>query len=570
MLTITIAEAWDYPSKLRVLVICPTCNEPIEIKVNSLRVTLKANGGTYKCGQCVKNSDEYLKKQQAAHPKTGSKWNSLVVVKCRRCGSDNEITYRSRQALVRKQEEYRCLHCSKVELHEQGCFDHLYTNDFKANLKQASERFWEKARPIWKSVYMAAALADPRYKLLMSECGRRAWANLEFRERMIARRNDPAYRILLSEYGKIPWIDPEYRRKMIAISIATNSRPEIKAKQIAYSRNKWLDPEYRATIIAATKARWRDPAYQIKMAIIRANQSNKPSKPQLMLYRYLDDLGVIYYKEGPDTRVGKYVLDCVIPSINGSKNIIIECQGDHWHGSWNIVKKRSDQGKFTYISRFYSDYELMYIWEHEFYAKDRVLDRLKLKLGLQIETKNFDFKDVVLKQPTTKEVNSFLDSYHYIGKGRGGEVIGAYLNNEFIACVVYSAPLRQNTAGQFGLKDNEVRELSRLCIHPSYHKRNFASWLIARTIKRFNCLIIAYSDMTVAHNGAIYKAAGFELHHEVDPDYWYVDSDNCAMKKRTLYGRASKMSMTENEFAETYGYAKQWGGKKYCYIMHPR
>jgi len=83
---------------------------------------------------------------------------------------------------------------------------------------------------------------------------------------------------------------------------------------------------------------------------------------------------------------------------------------------------------------------------------------------------------------------------------------------------------------------NKVRELSRLCIHPSYHRKNFASWLISRAIKSIDAdLIIAYADTTVGHSGTVYKAANFKFHHEVPPDYWYVDQDGYVMHKKTLY-----------------------------------
>ena len=249
-----------------------------------------------------------------------------------------------------------------------------------------------------------------------------------------------------------------------------------------------------------------------------------------------------------------------------TKYLLIECQGDYWHSSQDA--QRRDKSKFTYINRYFPEHEIMYIWEHEFSAKDRVLDRLKLKLGIDIKTKDFDFKNVELREVSGGDIKSFLDAYHYIGKGRGGKCFGAYHGDELIACIVFSPPLRQNTAGQFGLVDGDIRELSRLCIHPSYHKKNFASWFISRAIKLIDSkLVIAYADTTVGHDGTVYKASNFELHHTVPSDYWYVDGDRFVMHKRTLYGRACKMGMIESDFAEEYGYVKKWGGEKLCYVL---
>ncbi len=207
----------------------------------------------------------------------------------------------------------------------------------------------------------------------------------------------------------------------------------------------------------------------------------------------------------------------------------------------------------------------MYVWEHEFGVKDRVLDRLKLKLGIEIETVNFDFKDVIVREITTAEASAFLGLYHYIGGGRGGKTVGAFLGDELVAVVVFSPPLRQN--GPFS--DVKFVELSRSCIHPSYHKRNFASWFLSRAMRNIDCLVVSYADTTVGHTGSMYKAIGFELHHEVPADYWYVDVDGYVMHKKTLYNKAVNLKMTEAEFAEQKGYVKRFGGQKLCFVKYP-
>jgi GNAT superfamily N-acetyltransferase len=302
------------------------------------------------------------------------------------------------------------------------------------------------------------------------------------------------------------------------------------------------------------------------MAEARAMQSTRISAIQEMLYTFLDNLGVYYHRESEDTRIGYYVFDCVIPNNNGKK-LLIECQGDYWHSLEKA--ERNDKAKFTYISRYFPECEIMYVWEHEFYCKDRVLDRLKLKLGLDIETKQFDFDELDIREVQSSDAREFLDLYHYLGKDRGGKSFGVYLKDELISCVVFSPPLRQNIAGQFGLVDGQVRELSRLCIHPSYHKKNFASWFIRRALKLIDCsLVVAYADTTVGHDGGIYKASNFKLHHTVPADYWYVDIQGYVMHKRTLYGRAVKDHLTEHEFADKYDYIKKYGGEKLCFVKY--
>jgi GNAT superfamily N-acetyltransferase len=328
---------------------------------------------------------------------------------------------------------------------------------------------------------------------------------------------------------------------------------------VAASIANWQNTDYRKKVIDAL----RSPEVVEKLAIARAAQSGHISSIQNMLYTYLDELGIEYHKESNKTRIGYYVFDCLV--VNCGKKILIECQGDYWHSL--SKNERNDRSKFTYISRYFPEYEIMYIWEHEFYCKDRVLDRLKLKLGIGIETKEFKFSELTLQQISYDEVKQFLDLYHYLSKDRGGKAIGAYFGDLLVAVVVFSPPLRQNTAGQFGLIDGEVRELSRLCIHPSYHKKNFASWFIKRALKQIECkLVVAYADTTVGHTGGIYKASNFKLHHTVPADYWYVDKEGYVMHKRTLYGKAKNLKITEKEFAKIKGYRKIYGGEKLCFV----
>ena len=294
------------------------------------------------------------------------------------------------------------------------------------------------------------------------------------------------------------------------------------------------------------------------MAKLRCQQP-RISSVQNILYTLLDDLKVDYFKESEKTRLGHYVFDCLIP-VNNEKKLLIEVQGDYWHTQDNV--KRSDKAKFTYVERYFPDYEIMYIWEHEFRVKEKALNRLKSKLGIDLNIEAFSFDDVEIKEVTKDDLKSFLNAYHYIGKGRGGKTFGAYINDKLIACVVFSPPLRQNLNHLFG----DFVELSRFCIHPSYQKKNFASWLISRTIKQVKKNIVAYSDTTVGHCGTIYKASNFRLLHEVDPDYWYTDKEGFVMHKKTLYGSATRSKMTESEYANLFGYVKKYGGKKLCYV----
>jgi len=244
------------------------------------------------------------------------------------------------------------------------------------------------------------------------------------------------------------------------------------------------------------------------------------------------------------------------------RHLLIECQGDYWHSLDKA--RRNDRAKFTYMDRYFPEYEIMYIWEHEFYSKDGVLDRLRIKMGADIRVISFEFGDVEIKEVKSSDIRSFLDAYHYIGRGRGGKCFGAFLGGTLIACVVLSSPSRNNGSELFG--DNYC-EVSRFCIHPAYHKKNFGSWLLSRVLRTLKCdRVVAYTDTTVGHTGILYKANNFKLHHTVPADYWYVGPGFYVMHKQTLYKRARAAHMTESEFAGENSYVKRYGGNKLCFV----
>lgn len=372
-----------------------------------------------------------------------------------------------------------------------------------------------------------------------------------------------------SKLSKKLWESAEFRDRITQSSIKNNSTDDYKQEQSRRTIGLWNDDEYKQSVIDGVKRaftdqsvrdrisnglrrKWLEDSY--RSSVLQSFQRIKTSSIQLMLYNYLDDLGVDYIKEGVETTIGYYTFDCLIPK----HKLLIECQGDYWHSLPKAI--RNDRSKFTYISKYFQEYTIMYIWEREFYEKDSVLDRLKLKLGVNLDVEQFEFKDLMSCKIGRQASNDFLNKYHYLGKSRGGTDYGLFLGDTLIAVARFSQLIRQNISHQFPL--NAV-ELSRLCVHPKYHKKNLLSWWIARIPVR---PIVSYSDTTVGHTGAVYKASGFELHHVTEPDYWYVNEHGYVMHKKTLYNRAVNLKMTEREFAEKYGYHKKYGGSKLCFV----
>ena len=487
-------------NKDKIIVVCEKCYKP-----RGQLYQVAKRKPEHICMSCVKQKHDI-------------KTNEKVIYTCIDCGKTQEQLFRATRF-----KDWRCHHCAMVQGHKDGKFTVVHNTPSDDGKKRLSE------------------LAKER------------WADSSYRDQMSAKKELSKDR--RTEISKKIWSDTQ-RIKMLSESVKLvwqrDDYSELKSRQ---SRALWSDDGYRAK-----QSSGYTEDVKSKMAVARANQPRE-SNIQRLLYQFLDDLNIGYHKEGPNTVIGPYVFDCMVPTRY--KRLLIECQGDYWHTLERAPTR--DKAKFTYIEKYFPEYEIMYIWEHEFYAKDKVLGRLKSKFGIDVKVNDFNFKDLkITDDVSAKSLNSFLDAYHYIGKGRSGKCFGAFLGDELVACAVYANLVRQNIGHQFYGKS---LELARLCIHPSYQKQNLASYFLSKTFKHLDCdNIVSYCDTTVGHTGAVYKSLGFKMHHEVDSDYWYVDQNGWVMHKKTLYSRAKRLSTTENAYAEQFGYIRKYGGKKLCFL----
>lgn len=382
------------------------------------------------------------------------------------------------------------------------------------------------------------------------------------------------YRDLQSNRMKNAWTDDRRESVRERVLKYYQDNPELRRRLSDNSKRLWDSDEYREGQIRIQREFWNRPENKRRLTDFRSKQSGILSNIQHTLYSILDDLNIKYYREyqdresDPETIIGPYNFDCVIPR-DGDRDLLIECHGDYWHSQDKAI--RNDQAKQTYINRYHSDkYELKVLWEHEFLELNRVQEVIKYWLGItRVDIVDFDFSSVDIRKAPSADYRTLLSKYHYLpNAGRGGIAYGAYLDNNIVGVCVFSPLPRQNIDIDNYSKD-EVRELSRLCIHPRYQKRNFASWFVSRCMKRlpnsFKC-IVSYCDTTFNHNGAIYKALNFKQDRVVRPDYWYANKDGWVIHKKTLYGHAKKMSMKEVEYADKYGYKRVYGREKLRFI----
>lgn len=469
-----------------------------------------------------------------------------VVVKCDRCSKISLYTIRVKKKIIDNQISWLCYKCA--------CN--------KENVRQKH------------SIQLTEQWKDEDYKNARKVCSKKLWENKEYRDKIID---------LETKY----WSDLTLRKRLSELYINKYSDSDYRNKQRQNSILLWNDPIYvkkMMIFLTSDKNRdnmrnlanrlWADEQYRNKMAEVRLKMP-KTSNQQKILYSILDDLGIKYYDDQAiESKIGYYTFDCRIDpqnNINIKNSILIEVQGDYWHSLKKAV--RNDMAKATYIMKYFSNYQLKYLWEHEFIAKNRIQEVIKYWLGIYKHNLiDFKFDDLSYKIIQAYEAEMLISKYHYSGKiGRSGLNIGFFLGEQLIATVVYSHIIRKECATKQGMYHNEVLELSRFCIDPKFQHKNLASYIISHSIRlvknmRPNIkLLIAFADSTYNHVGSIYKSSNWILDGETKSDYWYVDSNGYVCHKKTIWNKANQMKMTEQQYINTYDYVKVWGGKKYRY-----
>jgi AraC-like DNA-binding protein len=382
------------------------------------------------------------------------------------------------------------------------------------------------------------------------------------------------------------WLENNYLNHKLSMSqLATKANVSRKTiiklfKQFNIKRRSFRDAGLLRSKLISTqmKKQWSDPAYvkimakgftsiKEKMAKLSNDQLGKISKIQKILYGILDDLEVKYESE---KILGFWTYDCFLPN----HNIIIECQGDYWH---SLTKAQTnDTAKATYLEQYFPHIKLKHIWEHEFFCKDRIIELIRYWTGLnKLKLIDYQLENIIIKEISDSDAKLFIAKYHYFGRiGRNSTKYGAYINNILIAICTFANITRNETATRLKLKSRQLRELTRFCIHPSYQKRNLATWFLSRCIKlikiKFSELItlVSFSDKTYNHTGIIYKASNWILDGFLKPDYWYIDSNGYVMHKKTLWDHANKMGITENNYAIQHGYKRIYGKGKTRYLYH--
>lgn len=354
-------------------------------------------------------------------------------------------------------------------------------------------------------------------------------------------------------------------RKRLSDGVKASWTPERLIRQSKIANDLWASVEYRTKhmlsmsrvtksdefkfkVSTNSKKLWADQGYRYKQAIAITNQP-KISLLENITKQLLTDRGI----ESRQTAHGPWTFD--LGFTHNGRNILIECQGDFWHRLPKTIIK--DKQKKTYFDRYLSSkHELHYIYEYQFYGINKLNHIIDTILKDERPTNQFNLKDAVVGVLDKGEADEFFRAYHYLSKTNSGLDIGVKLYNKLIACCRYSGITRLQTADRLSVSPQSILELSRLCIHPEYHRPNFASWFLARTVpyipKQIEKLV-SFADEGAGHQGTVYKAAGWEYDGKTKPSYWYVDGNGHRYHKKSVWDQAKRFKISERDYAVLVG-----------------
>jgi hypothetical protein len=246
-------------------------------------------------------------------------------------------------------------------------------------------------------------------------------------------------------------------------------------------------------------------------------------------------------------------LDIYLPEYK----IAVEYNGLYWHS------EATGKGKWYHHTKWLACKEkgiqLIQIWEDDWNSTPEKIKRmLDHKLGSSSTGKIHARKSQIVSL-TNLEAHEFMEEHH-IQNGVDASIrFGLKYQNELVAVM-----LLKHEAGSHGKTLNLLRYATSKHVVGGFTK-------LLSHVERANPnveKVITFSDHMVS-NGTLYSSNGFEVQHEVDPDYMYFRNrkrehkfgyrlkrfrDDPSLKYREGY--------TERELAQLNGLNRIWDAGK--------
>lgn len=260
-----------------------------------------------------------------------------------------------------------------------------------------------------------------------------------------------------------------------------------------------------------------------------------------------DFISSIGFKIRFEEKIGCHKYDIFVPD----KNLVIEFNGLHWHSISG--SKERDLKKWKQIKN--CGYDYISIFEDEWRAsKSKVSELIRNRLT-KGNPKSIRPSKCEIIRLESREINSFYDTHHYLGKCRGKVHYGVKFDGQIIAATSFGNPTRQS---------KHPWELLRMASDSKFRVHGIWSKILKIFIQEHApSSIVSFSENRLFH-GSVYKHMGFQFDGEIPPDYYWVKGNKrfhkSGLRKRDGEKNSGK---TEAELRTAEGYRRVWDlGKK--------
>jgi hypothetical protein len=495
---------------MRIRVKCAKCSTPKEVSKKAFRLNIK-NNGVYLCSRCCKECE-------------------LPEQKIKELIRDGAMP-----AEIIKQLGLNCCTVTIWRLSKRRGWDRGKNQQEKAN-----EEIINKTDEILK-LYESGETAVQISRLLsinyVNLCRFFRRRSLDIKGRLYNFNKRPDIREKRSQILKKKWNDDNYRSEMMRKAAESSRSVEGRLRSAEVGRAIWRDPETRKKLVEISRKRWYSLRLWEKLAKFT---DTKPEKA----VAFILDLYNETYKRNIFVG-GGFNVDFLLPNLN----YLIDVDGEYWHGRFKQDHKQiiyaieKDKRKNDFIKANRSE-RYFRIWEQYTLSRQALCIIIGDILGKRISPIEYQFSDLIFRIVEPEIAADFILNFHYAGKvGPFVLAAGAFHKDILVGLCVFKYPTYNNNLGYL--------ELSRFCIHPKYQIKNAASYMLSRFLKMVPnaSKIITFADTTQGHDGTIYRAANFKEDGIVSPSYFYVDELGGRYHKKTIYYHASRMKMTEEEYA---------------------
>ncbi len=279
------------------------------------------------------------------------------------------------------------------------------------------------------------------------------------------------------------------------------------------------------------------------------------SKQEIEIKEWVQSLGLNTEKY----KIKRQEIDIYIPSLK----IGIEYCGLYWHNEYSLTPRLKNYHYDKMIKANEEGIRLITIFEDEWLErKDQVKGFLKSVLG--VTERRIYARKCEIKELEKSEAQIFLDRYHIQGKAIIKVALGLYFEEELVGLVTGNKHHRQG---------HNSFVLNRLVFKDGVQVLGGASRLLKHLIKyakdNSHSKLISWSDNRWSE-GRVYRATGFILEEELEPDYSYyvgsnkrISKQSCTKKNLLKKGAKGSMEDKEYELAMSIGYLRIWDcGKK--------